>query len=293
MLRLGHGALLLAWAAALECEDSQGVYLLQHQHQLARRNKSLVMSYVPFNFGHTVAEKVAAYGIKWGDCGSRDPIEDCVGWEKSEVTGCDMMYTPGKLWPKDLAESYFGNRTIFGILRDPYERLVAQFRGTYRLEHPELLCDVDAGVKMMLQNYLAEVQAGNPWAENCNYLPQAEFFDQPFGGTIFVDNRHFPDSMNEVFKDFGYGIHIATAEVSHVSGCDEKWAADLSQETRDLVYQVYHRDFELLCKHFGYCDRNESICLKRVPEMCPPQLFDWNSEKEMYEVRQSHLQSTH
>eukprot|EP00913_Durusdinium_trenchii_P024188 g22710.t1 len=138
-----------------------------------------------------------------------------------------------------------GNR----ILRDPYERLVAQFRGTYRLEHPELLCDVDAGVKMMLQNYLAEVQAGNPWAENCNYLPQAEFFDQPFGGTIFVDNRHFPDSMNE--------------------------------------------DFELLCKHFGYCDRNESICLKRVPEMCPPQLFDWNSEKEMYEVRQSHLQSTH
>lgn len=50
-----------------------------------------------------------------------------------------------------------GNR----ILRDPYERLVAQFRGTYRLEHPELLCDVDAGVKMMLQNYLAEVQAPN------------------------------------------------------------------------------------------------------------------------------------
>ena len=39
--------------------------------------------------------------------------------------------------------------TIFGILRDPYERMVAQFRGTYRLEHPELGCDVDAGVKIL------------------------------------------------------------------------------------------------------------------------------------------------
>jgi hypothetical protein len=33
---------------------------------------------VPFNFGHTVAEKVLQHGIRWGDCGSRDPeAEPC------------------------------------------------------------------------------------------------------------------------------------------------------------------------------------------------------------------------
>ena len=37
--------------------------------------------------------------------------------------------------------------TAFGILRDPYERLVAQFRGTYRLQHPEFQCDANAAVR--------------------------------------------------------------------------------------------------------------------------------------------------
>ena len=64
------------------------------------------------------------------------------------------------------------------------------------------------------------IQAGNPWAENCNYLPQAEFFDQPFGGTIFVDNRHFPDSMNEVFKE---GREEREREVSLL--CSDLWGA--------------------------------------------------------------------
>ena len=30
---------------------------------------------VPFNFGHTVAEKAAQHGVSWGDCGSRIPAE--------------------------------------------------------------------------------------------------------------------------------------------------------------------------------------------------------------------------
>ena len=68
-----------------------------------------------------------------------------------------------------------------------------------RLQHPELGCDVNSGVKplserrifaqlarspktvfhdvkpirMMMRNYLAAVESGNPYVENCNYLPQA------------------------------------------------------------------------------------------------------------------------
>lgn len=52
--------------------------------------------------------QVAAYGIKWGDCGSRDPIEDCVGWEKSEVTGCDMM----RLGESDIIGSRSASRNL-------------------------------------------------------------------------------------------------------------------------------------------------------------------------------------
>jgi len=32
-------------------------------------------------------------------------------------------------------------------------------------------------------------------------VAKAEFFDQPFGATLAVDNRRFPDSMNEILGD--------------------------------------------------------------------------------------------
>ena len=51
------------------------------------------------------------------------------------------------------------------------------------------------------------------------------------------------------------------------------------------VLQVYHRDFDLICNEFGYCDPTENVCLTRVPGMCPPQLFEWNDDKKIYETK--------
>ena len=52
-------------------------------------------------------------------------------------------------------------------------------------------------------------------------------------------------------------------------GTKEVWPGDLSCDTKKLIREVYARDFELLCKHFGYCDAGENVCLTEVPEMCP------------------------
>lgn len=175
-----------------------------------------------------------------------EPLKSHLTTRQLEHDKC-VRYTPSQHWPLKAAASYFGNRTwvkasqftlitywfmafrcwqdkwlaveahtacwgsVFAILRDPYERLVAQFRGTYSKEHPELGCDVDAGVKRlerdrrcslreihlkgsvgsikkrlrrslgsgsenprkMMEEYLESLNAGKPWANNCNYLPQA------------------------------------------------------------------------------------------------------------------------
>merc|ERR1719330_181806 len=53
----------------------------------------------------------------------------------SPHTGCPTYLTPQRYWPKDLQHRYFGNRTIFGMLRDPYERLAAIFRGNVNEEY--------------------------------------------------------------------------------------------------------------------------------------------------------------
>uniref|UniRef100_A0A7S1LHU4 Sulfotransferase n=1 Tax=Alexandrium catenella TaxID=2925 RepID=A0A7S1LHU4_ALECA len=266
----------------------------------------LVFVHVPFNFGHTI-ERVAAFGPglsgkadfmryldSYGSWSGNDqapgraqatqlPAVPGVAWGHispalqavSNATGCPMYYTPQKYWPEDLAQAYLGNKQVFGVLRDPYERLVAGFRGNiekYGASAPELFstCDVNSAVKKTMRMYLA----GSQFAKTCSLLPQAEYFDGPHGITLPVDNRQFPSSMNTVFKEHGRpDLNISTEDIFHVSGCSEVWAGDLDSEARALVRQVYKRDFELLCQHFGYCNDEENTCIWQVPAMCPTRVL--------------------
>mmetsp|Transcript_56965 Transcript_56965/g.144534 ORF Transcript_56965/g.144534 Transcript_56965/m.144534 type:complete len:333 (+) Transcript_56965:103-1101(+) len=280
-------------AAALGLLQMDSLKRAKAAYQDADLAGDLVLQHIPFNFGHTI-EKVAGFGsglismgkymtVKMNIDGepstdarwqlvNANKQQNAILWGHSNPdlfvtskhTGCPLYYTPGKYWPADMAESYFGNKTIFGMLRDPYERLVAMFRGGSYPGFTET-CDVNGAVRKMLKDYIA----GDAFANECSLLPQAEYFDAPFGVALPVDNRIFPDSMNEVFADHGYPIHIAGNDVIHVSGCPDVWAGDLDCETKALVKQVYARDFVLLCKHFGHCDQSENSCIQTVPGMCP------------------------
>jgi len=274
---------------------------------------NLVFMHIPYNFGHTI-EKVAMFkpgasifqvmffmfqGL--GGFSNNRRTGDIAGlWKKVnksmkaggvawghfnpdlspvlKETGCSAYFSPQKYWPKELAQSYFGNKTVFGMLRDPYERLVAQFRGNAQLkfigqdygtvfkQKYVSSCDVNNAIKEALKEYIA---SDNKFQSACTFLPQAEYFDGEFGIKLPVDNRLFPDSMNKVFKEHNYTEQIKTADIFHVGGCPDVWAADLDAETRALVRQVFKRDFELNCKHFGYCNYEENTCIHGVPQMCP------------------------
>ena len=41
---------------------------------------------VPFNFGHTVSVKALEEGIRWGDCGSREPLSATLAEETDHKT---------------------------------------------------------------------------------------------------------------------------------------------------------------------------------------------------------------
>jgi len=270
-----------------------------------------VFMHVPYNFGHTVEKVAFAFDVE--DPEERDVIYEAAlaiaSTEKlfsvserlaklqsiaknpkskiwghlhpelqatSNVTGCPLYFTPGKHWPADVAQNYFNNGEIFGILRDPYERLVAMFRGDYNgyggfSGWQRTFCDVDGAIKQKMEGILSGDI--DPYAEGCTFLPQAEFFDAPYGIQNPVDNRYFASSANEFLKAHGFGhMYIETADIMHVEGCNQVWAGDLSCETKALVRKVYARDFELLCHYFGYCDVHENTCLQMVPDMCPTNL---------------------
>mmetsp|Transcript_24784 Transcript_24784/g.53899 ORF Transcript_24784/g.53899 Transcript_24784/m.53899 type:complete len:354 (+) Transcript_24784:171-1232(+) len=293
---------LLQTGATRRAEAKSHEQKLEEEQEGQLKKEELVLAHIPFNFGHTV-EKVALFGSGADTLGQyrlvmsefNTPITPEQRWNtinrlkrpnsvvwghmnpdlgtKSPVTGCPMYYTPQKFWPQDLAEAYFGNKTVFGILRDPYERLVSIFRGNYVGYggfRPELFatCDVDGAVQQMMKDYLA----GNKYGGGCTFVPQAEYFENPHGITLAVDNRLFPQSMNDVFDAHGYHqFQITEQDILHVDGCPNVWAGDLSCETKAMVRQVYKADFELLCEKFGYCTE-ENTCIKGVPNMCPKDL---------------------
>jgi len=267
------------------------------------RPRDLVFTHLPYNFGHTV-EKTAAWGsgpqaaLAFGRIIAATPLGMTstgtaplatqppptvpgVAWGflspelwnlTSSFTGCPLYLTPPKYWPMDLAAAYFGSRKGFGILRDPYERLVAIFRGNgagYSSGYKEAFetCDVNQAIKTMMKMHLA---GANIFRDNCIFVPQSEYFDGPYGVALPVDNRNFPASVNQVFAEHGYPeMRINLTDILHVTGCPQVWPGDLDNETRALVRMAYRKDFDLLCKHFGHCNVEENTCIWQVPTMCP------------------------
>jgi len=251
----------------------------------------LVFVHVPYNFGQTIS-RVAAFGHGQSARDAYTSVHSNLStvssrrafleanvqpggrvWgpvhpellEISAVTGCNIDLTPPKYWPRELAARYFGDQQVFGMLRDPFERLVAQFRGPI-LPGKQFIesCDVNAAVRAMLEEYKRD-----PFALNCQLVPQAEWFDAPYPISVVGDVRRFPASVNEIFAAHNSSMLIHRDDIAHVRLCTEVWAGDMDCETRALVREVYARDFALLCNHFGYCDMDETCCIQGVPTMCP------------------------
>lgn len=299
-------------------ETSCSTHLLQSRLTAKRANdRNLILMHIPYNFGHTIEivaalpmpirDIVASPGGHSGEtgAGALDKLPDMISKLKrpegelwghmnpelsvvSNITGCPIYFTPPKYWPSDLAERYFVNKQVFGLFRNPYERLVSIFRGNFegyggsygRLHDT---CDVNAAVKQMMRTY----QSGDKFANDCTFLPQTEYTDMPHGVTVPIDLHEFPKSMNDEFSQHGFNndMFIRTKDIQHVRSCDNVWAGDLDNDTRALVKQVYKRDFEFLCEKFGYCDQDEPMCLQGVPHMCPEKEFTWNEAQQKYQRR--------
>jgi hypothetical protein len=203
-----------------------------------------------------------------------------------------MYLTPQKYWPTELAKTYFGNKHVFGVLRDPYERLVQLFKSGmegYSDRDATALakCDVNSAVRKMIN----ESMHGNVFRDGCVFVPQAEYFEGPYRIKLPVNSREFPASMNNAFESWNYtNMKINMGDVTAEPYCQQTvWAESLDCETRKMVREFYSRDFELICAvfnvshdvshHFNFCSNTDSICTINVPGMCPEDIkyaTDWD-----------------
>eukprot|EP00913_Durusdinium_trenchii_P018028 g16941.t1 len=125
-------------------------------------------------------------------------------------------------------------------------------------------CDVNA----YLRAELPKVLAGDVYRADCHFVPQAEYFENPFANTTAIDNRGLPQKFNDLMVERGYFNISMPSNTLHNYVCNNISAYTLAEDVKALIRQVYARDFDLICNLFGYCDREEVTCLQQVPNMC-------------------------
>mmetsp|Transcript_20023 Transcript_20023/g.56311 ORF Transcript_20023/g.56311 Transcript_20023/m.56311 type:complete len:305 (-) Transcript_20023:6-920(-) len=299
---LVHCASLAALARGLHVGHASGG---------AGGQRDLAFVHVPMNFGNSIAltaavgsgSKLEYQNVTKAAAGGWEAVTPLVRpgapvWgplnpdlQATSEYGYPMYYTPQKHWPKDLAGRYFGNRTVFGLLRDPYERLVAYFRagvaGVARAWDFTPDGRVCAGeLSEFAKSHLRPALASPASRPDVNVHRQADFFDGEYGITHPLDLDSFPASANSFLREHGYDTTIGVNDMIHVVGCDNTWAGHFDKEARHMIKEYYSRDFELRCSHFGHCDHKPDHCLKHVPGMCPGQVFRWDRAEQLYKLKE-------
>lgn len=224
--------------------------------------------------------------------------------EINDITKCDTFYTPQKYWSMKLRNKFLTNRKVFGILRDPYDRIVNIFRseamgqnhffqsntrtavsfreGTMERESPMYMkwyvtCDVNAWIEAEFARYQDSTTGSRAhFRSNCHLLPQAEYFKGDDSITIPIDARKLPQSFNDVMDANNIDVHLSEPEQASVCPIS---AWHLTEKSRQLIRDFYREDFELLCKHFGYCDDRELTCMRGIRGMCDGAVEPWNTTK--------------
>jgi len=179
------------------------------------------------------------------------------------VTGCHLADTPPKYWPANFAKMYFENRTRFGLLQNPYTRLVNYFKAHLHLfEQEHETCDINTAIV----NELGKYSAGDKFGKNCAFIPQSEYLTGKYGATELIDARDLSDSLETLMSKHDYKFNkdnFATVLTKRQQGfggkCQHLSARSFTESSRQTIKNVYHNDFALLCQHFLYCDTDELL----------------------------------
>jgi hypothetical protein len=284
-------------------------FLLEEGGVTKANHKDLVFVHVPMNFGTAIALSAAV--------GSGSNLYDQMtmaaesGWSKvskmvdtdnpvwgrfnpdlqgKSTFGYPMYYTPSKYWPVDKKYPYFGNKRTFGILRDPYERILALFRTSisiydasrgwdFRDDRRNCAEELNEWVKSNLKPLVLH---STEHPQNVDLHVQAGYFegDNPIEEVLDMDS--FPQSANELLQKHGYNVSIGVDDMFHYHGCDDTFVDDLNAESKNLIEFYYARDFKLRCDKLGHCDKTKHHCVVQAPGMCPKRLYNWDDATHRY-----------
>lgn len=225
--------------------------------QRSSEAQNLTFIHIPKNAGSAVEEAGAKFGYHWGMHADFSRVHMRDGFE------CHRYHVPPALLEQSIKFDTTNERS-FAIVRNPYQRVLSEYRYLLSVEWGEVWdpslregkeC-TQKGFNDWLERTLTRVLQGERYINDCHMLPQMEYiegYDKRYAkwehGEV-LKWEELPDSFNKLMEVWGMEPRLDPDEFvnGHKKMCPELEAGDLWDRPKALMNLVYYQDF----KQFGY-----------------------------------------
>jgi len=225
-------------------------------------SRRLEFIHIPKNAGTAVEMAGRNAGVAWGAAAI------LLRTRRSMPNGsrCSRYHEPPELFERLHNANPYSHADAFCITRHPYDRAVSEYtyllgvrwgrkfanvHGTGLYDYPP--CS-EEGLNENVQRAAALVQAGHYYIDDCHHVPQVDYI---WGRTATGEPKKYCThvlrleelsvSFDRVMAQYGYPVHLSKEKKNSKSKrCPDISAANLTQETRRVLDEVYREDFLLL-----------------------------------------------
>ena len=192
--------------------------------------------HIPKNAG-TYIEKVGKEnGYEWGI------YNKTTQKEKSNIN-CTHWHVPPK-YMKGVGKDYYKNSSTFCVLRNPYERIISEFKYINRGNKENV-------TKENLNKYihkLPEIIKKNKFSQDCHLLPQYEYIYDDYGNRIcdhILDFDNLGRDINALNSYYKLGLTKIDHSKKNTTSFSKLNKNDLDEKSLQIIKQLYKKDFEL------------------------------------------------
>ena len=210
--------------------------------------------HIPKNAGTSIENSVLKHNIKWG---FRD-------WTKKEhnkfiENSWNSFKKKGKWWNISTNNTYKNNKgcypwhappdelgrdiykkddDLFCVVRNPYNKIISAYKYSYGKKATK------EGLNKFIKEKLSDFNKNERW-NGCHILPQYKYTH----GNIKCEHILKFENLDNDFDKLNKKHQILNIKLDKNNKSKSKLNIDdLTQESKDLIYKVYKKDFEL----FGY-----------------------------------------
>lgn len=243
-------------AAGLRQRTGARVTSAQAQLSISAPSRPLTFMHIPKTAGTLIEEIAKSANITWGM-----NLDKLHGQEQMSTSGpwtwtCNAYHAP----PQYLRDpSVYQSAEVFCVTRHPYDRAVSEYTylnavpwGSEELPTGSPPCS-PANLNSFLRHKLGQFKRAPhmKFINDCHFLPQSEYIWADDGRQWcqhVLRLEDFPSEFNKLMKSSGYAMKITKPAKanSYRSSCPGLSSRDLGEPTRQLLDEVYAKDFENL-----------------------------------------------